>query len=141
MVDKVKLGALPLFGFAVSISLSATAAVATGWQDCTMLWSEVEANREVVKSVPVAVRYHETARVMKFEKIKLEAHVQETNHQMIDESTQVRLALWQEGNGYRMSYVWQDMNNGQEYDLYGRTWFSPRVVWQAHFFGGTLSCD
>jgi len=137
----MKLGALSLFGFAVSISLSATAAVATGWQDCTMLWSEVEANREVIQAMPVAVRYHAAAGVMKFEKIALEAHVQGTNSQMIDESTQVRLSLWQENSGYRMSYVWQDMDSGFEYDLYGRTWFSPTVIWQAHFIGGALDCE
>lgn len=121
----------------LSLFISAsTELAADGWVDCTMKWSEVEANREINNSVTMPLRFHAAAEVMRFEKIKLEAKVQGTNSETLEDGTRVRLSLWREEAGYRMSYVWEDMNNGIEYELYGREWFAPNVVWQAHFWGG-----
>ena len=126
---------------ALFISASTELAAAGGWVDCLMTWSEVEANREISNSVIMPLRFHAAVEVMRFEKIKLEAKVQTTTSETLEDGTRVRLSLWQEEAGYRMAYVWEDMDNGIEYELYGQEWFAPTVVWQAHFFGGRLNCD
>ena len=123
------------------IGVTPTALAANGWDECTMHWSEIEANGEINTSVTMPLRYHEAAGVMEFEKIKLQAQVQGTNSETLEDGTQFRLAMWREDSGYRMSYVWQDLNDGIDYEIDGLELFAPNVIWQAHFFGGRLNCD
>jgi hypothetical protein len=122
------------------IGMTPTALAANGWVECTMHWLEVEANGEINTSVTMPLRYHAAAGVMEFEKIKLQAQIQGTNIETLEDGTQIRLAVWTEDAGYRMSYVWQDLNNGIDYEINGQELFAPNVIWQAHFFGGRLNC-
>jgi hypothetical protein len=106
-----------------------------------MSWAGVEATgQEGGRPGTQAVRYHPETQVMKFEEIALEARVMAANSKFVDDDTRVTLSLWRQDGEYRMTYVWHDMSDGIESEIYGQKKFYPNIIYLMSFYGGQLAC-